>query len=187
MVLPYINMNPPQVYTCSPSWTPLPLPTPYHPRFDAWYWKRILFYLLFGIHIRWWMFLLWLLLHDACKSNHYTVHLKFTKCCVKKSESVSLSVVSYSLWSHRLYPRAPWKCPNRNTGVGSHFLLQGIFLSQGLNPGLLHCRQIFQHLSQQGSRLYFKTQKKWIKSKKNSMCLDLNISWILCTYQIHHL
>ena len=31
MVLPYINMNPPQVYTCSPSWTPLPLPSPHHP------------------------------------------------------------------------------------------------------------------------------------------------------------
>ena len=31
MVLPYINMNPPQVYTCSPSWTHLPLPFPYHP------------------------------------------------------------------------------------------------------------------------------------------------------------
>ena len=31
MVLPYINMNPPQVYTCSPSWTPLPAPSPYHP------------------------------------------------------------------------------------------------------------------------------------------------------------
>ena len=31
MVLPYINMNLPQVYTCSPSWTPLPLPSPYHP------------------------------------------------------------------------------------------------------------------------------------------------------------
>ena len=30
MVLPYINMNPPQVYTCSPSWTLLPLPSPYH-------------------------------------------------------------------------------------------------------------------------------------------------------------
>ena len=30
MVLPYINMNPPQVYTCSPSWTPLPPPSPYH-------------------------------------------------------------------------------------------------------------------------------------------------------------
>ena len=31
MVLPYINMYPPQVYTCSPSWTPLPPPSPYHP------------------------------------------------------------------------------------------------------------------------------------------------------------
>ena len=31
MVLPYINMNLPQVYTCSPSWTPLPPLSPYHP------------------------------------------------------------------------------------------------------------------------------------------------------------
>ena len=31
------------------------------------------------------------------------------------------------------------------------FLLQGIFLTQGLNPGLLHCRQILYHLSQQGA------------------------------------
>ena len=31
LVLPYINMHPPQVYTCSPSWTPLPPPFPYHP------------------------------------------------------------------------------------------------------------------------------------------------------------
>ena len=31
MVLQYINMNPPWVYTCSPSWTPLPPPSPYHP------------------------------------------------------------------------------------------------------------------------------------------------------------
>jgi len=30
-----------------------------------------------------------------------------------------------------------------------HFLLQGIFLTQGLNPGLLHCRQILYHLSRQ--------------------------------------
>ena len=28
----------------------------------------------------------------------------------------------------------------KNTGVGRHFLLQGLFLTQGLNPGLLHCR-----------------------------------------------
>ena len=31
LVLPYINMHPPQVYMCSPSWTPLPLSSPYHP------------------------------------------------------------------------------------------------------------------------------------------------------------
>ena len=31
LVLPYVNMNPPWVYTCSQSWTPLPPPSPYHP------------------------------------------------------------------------------------------------------------------------------------------------------------
>ena len=31
--------------------------------------------------------------------------------------------------------------PGKNTGVGSHFLPQGIFLTRGSNPGLLHCRQ----------------------------------------------
>ena len=31
LILPYINMNPPQVYMCSRSWTPLPPPSPYHP------------------------------------------------------------------------------------------------------------------------------------------------------------
>ena len=31
LVLPYINMNPPRVYMCSPSWTPLPPPSPYQP------------------------------------------------------------------------------------------------------------------------------------------------------------
>ena len=31
LVLPYINMHPPQVYMCFPSWTPLPPPSPYHP------------------------------------------------------------------------------------------------------------------------------------------------------------
>ena len=41
---------------------------------------------------------------------------------------------------HGLY--SPWDFPGQNTGVGSFFLLQGIFPTQGLNPGLLHCRQI---------------------------------------------
>ena len=37
--------------------------------------------------------------------------------------------------------------PGKSTGVGSHFLLQGIFLTKGSNPGLLFCRQILYHLS----------------------------------------
>ena len=44
-----------------------------------------------------------------------------------------------------------WDFPGMNTGVGCHFLLQGIFLTQGLNPGLPHCRQMLYHLSHQGT------------------------------------
>ena len=41
--------------------------------------------------------------------------------------------------------------PGKNTGVGCHTLLQGIFPTQGLNPGLLYCRQILHCLSHQRS------------------------------------
>ena len=41
--------------------------------------------------------------------------------------------------------------PGKNTGVGCHAHHQEIFLTQGLNPGLLHCRQILYHLNHQGS------------------------------------
>ena len=63
-------------------------------------------------------------------------------------------VVSSSLWLHGLYPArlfCPWDFPNKNTGVGCRFLLQGIFLTQGSNPGLQHCRQTLYRLSHQGS------------------------------------
>ena len=35
----------------------------------------------------------------------------------------------------------PWDSSGKNTGVGCHFLLQRIFLTQGSNPGFPHCRQ----------------------------------------------
>ena len=41
--------------------------------------------------------------------------------------------------------------PGKNTWVGGHALLQGVFPTQGLNPGLPHCRQILDHLSHPGS------------------------------------
>ena len=41
----------------------------------------------------------------------------------------------------------PWNSPGKNTGVDCHPLLQRKFPTQGLNPGLLHCRQILYRLS----------------------------------------
>ena len=57
-------------------------------------------------------------------------------------------------WSHGLQPSRllhPWDFPGKSTGVGCHFLLQGIFLTQGSNPGLPHCRQILYQLNHKGS------------------------------------
>ena len=59
------------------------------------------------------------------------------------------SVVSDSLWPHGLY--SPWNSPGQNTRVNSLSLLQGIFLTQGSNPGLPHCRRILYQLSHKGS------------------------------------
>ena len=46
---------------------------------------------------------------------------------------------------------SPWNFPGQNTGVDSLSLLQGIFPTQGSNPGLQHCRQILYQLSHEGS------------------------------------
>ena len=69
----------------------------------------------------------------------------------------SHSVVSDSLRPYGLLlPRllCPWDSPSKDTGVGCHALLRGIFPTQGSNPGLLHCGQIHYCLSHQGSHLY---------------------------------
>ena len=67
------------------------------------------------------------------------------------SECESHSVVSDSLQPHGLY--SPWNSPSQNTGVGSLSLLQEIFPTQELNPGLLHCRWILNQLSHEGRLL----------------------------------
>ena len=61
-------------------------------------------------------------------------------------ESLSLSD---SLQAHGLY--SPWNSPDQNTGLGSLFLLQGIFPTQGSNPSLPYCRRILYQLSHKGS------------------------------------
>ena len=64
-------------------------------------------------------------------------------------ESESHSVVSNSLPPHGLY--SPWNSPGQSTGVSTLSLLQGIFPTQGSNPGIPHCRQILYQLSHKGS------------------------------------
>ena len=59
--------------------------------------------------------------------------------------SESHSVVSDSLRPHGLY--SIWNSPGQNNGVGSLSILQGIFPTQGLNPGLPHCRRILYQLN----------------------------------------
>ena len=63
--------------------------------------------------------------------------------------SESRLVVSSSLRPHGLY--SPWNSPGQNTGVGRLPLLQGIFPTQGLNPGLQDCRRILYQLIHKGS------------------------------------
>ena len=65
-----------------------------------------------------------------------------------------LKRLSSSSSNSRLYPvklLCPWDSPSKNTGVGCHTLLQGIFPTQGSNLGLLYGRQTLYHLSHQGS------------------------------------
>ena len=72
-------------------------------------------------------------------------------------KKVKVLVTQYCLilcgpWPTKLL--CPWDSPGKNTGVGSHSLLQGIFPTQGSDPGLLPCRQILYHLSPQGSPIW---------------------------------
>ena len=61
--------------------------------------------------------------------------------------------------------------PGKSAGVDCHFLLQGIFPTQGSNPGLLHCGRMLYHLSHQGSlltleQLCYSTPKKFFQGWK---------------------
>ena len=82
-----------------------------------------------------------------------------------KNESITVPImVKVKVLTAQSYPRlfatqwiVAWQAPlsmnspGKNTGVSCHFLLQGIFLIQGSNPGLLHCRQNLYRWNYQGS------------------------------------
>ena len=87
-------------------------------------------------------------------------------------ESVSCSVVSDFLQPHGLQPTrllCLGNSPGKNAGVCSRFLLQGIFLTQGSNLGLLHCRQILYCLNHQGSPMLYIKSPELIHLKSGSL------------------
>ena len=85
----------------------------------------------------------------------------------EESESTSRSVVSDSLGPHGLY--SPWNSPGQYTGVGSLSLLQGIFQTQGSNPGFLYCWRFLYQLSHKGSP----TILEWVAYPLSSRCSRL--------------
>ena len=86
----------------------------------------------------------------------------FTTSATRKWSDIK--VVSDSLWPHGLY--TSWNSPGQNIGVGSLSLLQGIFPTQGSNPGLPHCRLILHQLSHEGSPRIL----EWVASPYSSGC-----------------
>ena len=99
----------------------------------------------------------WLLKHTKIRQHRWVNVLK-TTCITRSRYIVVLCLVAQSC----LTLCSPVDCsppgssghgdsPDKNTGVGCHALLQRIFPTQGLKPGLLHCRPILYHLSYQGS------------------------------------
>ena len=91
------------------------------------------------------------------------------KKCLSEREREILSVVPNSLQPHGLY--GPWKSPGQNTGVDSLSLLQGIFPTWQLNPGLLHCRPILTSWATRGD-----LRGKSIKKIKETLITKF---WIL--------
>ena len=103
-------------------------------------------------------------------------------------ESVSRSVVSHSkdakAWNFcggSVGPSptrflCPWNFPVKNTRVGSHLLLWGIFPTQSSNLDLLHCSWILYCLSHQESLLigYTPIQNKKLKKQKQKIAMVLH-------------
>ena len=95
---------------------------------------------------------------------------------IQENESESHSVLSDSWWPHGLY--SPWNSPGQNTGIGNHSLLQGIFPTQGSNPGLAHCRWILYQLSHKGSPTIlewvaysFSSGSSWLRNLTGISCI----------------
>ena len=98
-----------------------------------------------------------------------TLECHFLLQCMKVKSESEVAQSSDSERRHGLQPTRllrPWDSPDKSTGVGCYFLLQGILPTQGMNPGLPHCRQTLYHLSHQGSPyIYYSVTNHHIRVK----------------------
>ena len=96
------------------------------------------------------------LTHTCTHTHTHTMAIQILKLILfkVKSESENNSVVSDSLRPHGLY--SPWNSLGWNTRVGSLFLLQGIFPTQGLNTCLPYSGWMLYQLSHKGSPILFR-------------------------------
>ena len=104
------------------------------------------------------------------------IWLKFL--CVLSRSVMSSSLPSFGQEPARLL--CPQDFPVKNTGVGCHFLLQGIFLTQRLNPcllSLLRCRWNLYLLSHWGSPAEYKIIHRNRSSKPKINCLSAKPCW----------
>ena len=98
------------------------------------------------------------------------VSLKSSPLAIGESEG--RSVMPNSVQPRGLY--SPWNSPGQNTAVGSLSLLQGIFPTQGSNPGLLDCRLIPYQLSH---KLPYLSTSMLVIRKEDIAISNTNSTW----------
>ena len=107
----------------------------------------------------------------AFRLSRVTHHCQKT---LKPCAVLSHLVMSDSLWPYRPQPSRllrPWDYPGKNTGVGCHVLLQGIFPTQGSNsclPHLLNCRRILHYWTTKETLSYYTWEEN--KNISHSTC-----------------
>ena len=116
----------------------------------------------------------------ACQVSNMDARLQAFVCvcvCVCVHVCVSSSVVSNSATPWTIAKLlCSWDFPDKNSGVGCHFLLQGIFLTQGSNPSLLHCRKVI-----------FFTATNFFLSCLKVMSTTRNVVWSTLPIHMSHL
>ena len=116
-----------------------------------------------------------LILHPSC----YT-HFPQSPVSLIEKRKYQSSVMSDSLRPHGLQPTklfCPWNSAGKNTGVDSHSLLQGIFLTQGSSPGLL--QQMFCERRLAMLQRCFSVKGPIFLIKENNLTLYLKILYLV--------